>query len=131
MADGFAQLDAYIARVRALPELARTAAPDVARVVERELRKTISAGTTPDGKPWPLTKDGEKPLTNAAGALNVVAVGTTIYARISGPEARHHLGRARGGIERQILPKDSIPAAMSVAISAELAKHFTEAVSDD
>src|SRR5262245_33325304 len=116
MANGMAQLDAMIATVAKLPELARTAAPDVADAVRSELERTIAAGTTPDGKPWDRTEDGQQPLQHAAKALRVVAVGTTIYVRLTGPEARHHLGRARGGKVRQVIPVGKIPERMGDSV---------------
>jgi hypothetical protein len=129
--NGFDQLDAMIAKVRAIPGIAAKAAPDCAQAVRRELERTIAAGTTPDGQPWQPTAEGAQPLRNAANALRVAASGTTIYVRLTGPEARHHLGRARGGITRAIIPTDSkLPAAMCEAINAELTKHFNAAVAN-
>ncbi len=128
MPDGFAELDAMIARIRKLPELAKSAAPDVARAVEAELHRTIAAGTTPDGKPWAPKQDGGKPLGGAAEALTVVAVGSTVLVHLRGPEARHHLGWAKGGTARPIIPVKDIPPAMVTAIKAVLAKHFSAAV---
>jgi hypothetical protein len=117
-------LDDIIARVRRMPELAKRAAPDVARAVEDELARTIAAGTTPDGKPWQATKDGARPLANAANAVAVAAVGTTIHIRVTGPEARHHLGRAKGGVVREIIPTNGIPAPMGAAIRDAITEHF-------
>lgn len=119
------QLDAMIATIRKLPELGKQAAPDVAAAVEADLQRTIAAGTTPDGKPWKLTQDGERPLTGAAKALAVVAVGTTVFVRLTGPEARHHLGRGRGGVVREVIPTKRIPAKMATAIRSVLERHFT------
>ena len=119
------QLDAMIATIRKLPELGKQAAPDVAAAVEADLQRTIAVGTTPDGEPWKLTKEGDKPLTGAAKALAVVAVGTTVFVRLTGPEARHHLGRGRGGVVRQVIPTKRIPAKMATAIRSVLERHFT------
>lgn len=130
MADGLAQLDAMIATIGALPNLTRDAASDVADAVRAELRRTIAAGTTPDGKPWQPTLDGERPLRHAADALHVGAVDSTIYVRLAGPEARHHLGRARGGKVRQVIPVDKVPDRMGEAIRAVLVKRFDAAVSN-
>lgn len=126
---GSDQLDAMIATIKKLPELGKLAAPDVAVAVENELQRTIAAGTTPDGEPWKLTKDGDKPLTHAAKALTVVAVDRTIFIRLTGPEARHHLGRGRGGVVREVIPTKQIPAKMADAIRSVLARHFTAATS--
>ena len=121
-----AQLDAMIATIGKLPDLCKLAAGDVALAIENDLHRTIAAGTTPDGEAWKPTKDGERPLTGAAKALAVVPVGTTIYVRLTGPEARHHLGRGRGGVVREVIPTKQIPAPMATAIRAQLAKHFEQ-----
>jgi hypothetical protein len=120
-----AQLDAHIARVRRLPGLALRAAPKAAQAVEAEIERTIAAGTTSDGKAWAPKKVGSgKPLAGAAKALAVVAIGTKVYVRLRGVEARHHLGRAKGGVEREIIPTKGIPPKMGKAIADVLAAEF-------
>jgi hypothetical protein len=121
---GFEQIDRMVVSLKTLDKLGEKAAEDVARVVESELRRTIAAGTTPDGKPWQPTEAGERPLRNAAGALGIAAVGSTVYVRLTGPEARHHKGRARGGIVREVIPTRGIPDAMAEHIRAVLAEHY-------
>jgi hypothetical protein len=126
MADGFAELDAQIARLRSLPHLARDSAPAVARAVEAEIVRQIGRGVGPDGKAWAPTEDGNRPLQNAAKALTVRALGTTIICRLDGPEARHHLGFVRGGKVRQILPTGKIPDPMTRAIRSVVERKFLE-----
>jgi len=126
MSDGLAELDAMIERVRRLPELGKRAAPEVARVVESELHRTIAAGTTPYGEAWPLTQTGTRPLTHAANAVAVVAVGSTVFVRLTGPEARHHLGRGRGGVRREVIPTRGIPDRMAEQIRTVLGDAFRE-----
>lgn len=130
MSDSLHELDAWIARVRKLPELVRAAAPDVARVVERELQKQIARASSPDGKAWQRNADGTTPLRTADKALAVAAVGTRVFARLRGHVARHHKGIARGAIVRRILPRaGEIPDALAQAIADKLAEKFREAVS--
>jgi hypothetical protein len=129
MADGFAQLDGMIARLRALPGLAERAAPAVADAVREELQRTISAGTSADGETWAPKKDGGKPLQDAEAALTVVPVGKRIIIKLRGPEARHHRGWARGGVRRPIIPVNKIPAAMAHRIKKVLAAEFAKVVS--
>lgn len=125
MSRGFAELDAMIAKVRAVPGLARRAAPDVADAVRAELERTMAAGTTPTGTPWaPRKDDGGRALAGAEKALAVAPVGTRIYARIAAHWARHHLGRAKGGTYRQMLPQKGIPPAMVQRIKRALTDHF-------
>jgi hypothetical protein len=125
---GIAELDAMIRRLRELPEsLVKDAAPEIARVVEQEIKRTIAAGTTPEGEPWERTLDGRKPLQHAASAVFVGAVGTTIFVRLTGPEARHHLGQARGGKVRRVIP-ETIPPAMAAKMVDVIGERFAEAM---
>lgn len=132
MTTGVAELDRMIATCRAVGGLAERAAPDVADAIRAELERNIAAGVTPDEEPWQLTRDGRVPLRNAATKLYCGAVGTTIYVRLIGPEARHHLGRARGRIVRQVLPTSSrIPTTMAATVRDVLARHFVEITRGD
>jgi len=125
--NGDAELDAMIRKIRAIPGLARRAAPDVADAVKAELNKSIAAGTAPDGTPWRRRKaDGEKPLADAGEALFVAAVGKRIVCHVRGYIARHTLGRARGGIVRRVLPLKGVPPALAKAITAELTARFND-----
>jgi hypothetical protein len=125
-AAAMATLDAWIARVRALPELGVRAAPDVAEMIGDELRRTIAAGQSPDGTPLKLTTEGEVPLTGAAKALGVAAVGGTVYVRLRGIEAAHHLGRVRAGHARHLIPVGALPPVMVDRVGKILAEHFTD-----
>jgi hypothetical protein len=117
-AAGLAQLDDMIARLRSLGGSLDDLAEDVADEVRAELERTIAAGTTPEGVAWQTTRSGKRPLEHAQQALHVAAVGRTIYVRLTGPEAMHHLGSARGGIERRVIPVKDIPPAMADRIRA-------------
>jgi hypothetical protein len=119
-----------IERLEALPGIARDVAPAVAVAVERELQRTIAAGTTPDGAAWdPKKQGGGQPLAGAAKAIRVTSFGTRILVTLTGPEALHHKGRARGGVKRQVIPVDSLPQPMAAkideAISAEFLRRLT------
>ena len=124
MADGLSTLDSMIARLRALPDLPREAAPEVADVVHAELTANIAAGVDPNGTAWPLTQEGERPLQDAGRDLTVRAVGEAIVARLRGVFARHHYGRVRGGVKRQILPTSKLPGTMAVAIERVYGRAF-------
>lgn len=124
----FAALESHIRRLRALPDLARNAAPDVAAELDKELKRQISRGQGPDGTPWAPRQDGGKPLAHAGKAVYVAALGTKVIARVAGPEARHNSGRARGGVKRQILPSKDLPKPVVLAIKRVLSKHFSDAM---
>lgn len=123
-------LDDMIARLRELPDLAERVADDIAAVIDEELQRTIAAGTTPEGKPWERTKQGKQPLQYAGrpGTLNVASVGRVIYVRLTGPEARHHTGRARGQVRRQIIPRGQLPPAIAAKVEAVIARHLSDAL---
>ncbi len=123
------QVEAWIETIQGLSkELCEDAAPEVAEAVRSEIEKTIAAGTTADGQAWQPTQKGKTPLRNASKALRVAAVGSSIVVKISGPEARHHLGRAKGGIQRPIIPNEGIPAPVSSAIKRVLSERFSDAL---
>jgi hypothetical protein len=125
---GAEQMDDMIARIRAIPNLAKNAAPDAAAEVLRTIRETIGAGTDCDGKPWaPRKEDGSRPLKNAARAVKVAPLGTRIFARVYGAEAKHHLGTAKGGVIRGIIPTHLTPT-LTHRIRAVLVRHFDETV---
>lgn len=118
-------LTGMIRTLREIPELARKHAPDIADAVGDALRTTAAAGATPWGEPWLRKKDGGKPMEHAAASIKCAAVGTTILAVIKGPEARHHKGTARGGIQRQLLPISArIPPTIDRAVREVLTDAF-------
>lgn len=121
MADGFAQLDAMIAKMRALGTMTKDAAPDVAAAFEAELRGLLAGGQSPDGAPWQPTKAGTQPLKGAPGAVYVRAVGTVVLARLSGHHVFHHYGTSKDP-RRRILPVRGLPASLGAAIKAGLVK---------
>lgn len=121
-------LDRMIARLRALPKaLTRDVARDVAEALRTELVDQISRGEGPDGKPWQATQEGKVALRGAARALTVRAVGSHIVARLTGIEARHNYGAVRGGVKRQILPSDELPAPFARAIDKVIKRAFRDA----
>jgi hypothetical protein len=129
MADNVAAelaLQAQIDRIRALAELPKVVAPEVATELRGQLERQIAAGQGPDGEPWQLTAEGRVPLRNAAAALTVRAVGSAVVARLVGPTALHHLGAAAGRIRRRILPTRQLPHRMTEAIREVVARRFRE-----
>lgn len=127
---GFAALDAMIARLRTLPELIPRAAPILATEIQAELEQTIAAGADPYGNAWPRRKlDGAKALQNAAQALTVRAFESSIYVRLYGPEAKHHLGHGKGRVTRAVIPIDVIPDRMAARMIRIMETLFSEAMS--
>lgn len=121
-----ATLDAMIARIRSMPKLGERAAPEVAELIDTELRRTMGVGQQPDGTPLKPTLEGDRPLTGAGKALYVAAVGGTVWVRLKGIEAAHHRGRVRGGNDRHLIPVGTMPPKLVSATLAILSKHFAD-----
>jgi len=127
MGNGLYEIDEQIARLKNVAGLPREAAPGCAVALREYLDRQISAGRAPDGSTWaPRKDDGGKPLEGAAKALVVVPVGTHVFARIKGPEARHHRGIAKGGVVRQILPTTEFPDVLVRAFKAVIVETFSK-----
>ena len=124
MSSGHEVLREMKQRLRELGDIAEDVAPEVAVAVQDELTKQIERGVGPDGRPWKLTRDGRKPLRNAAKALTVRVIGSVILTQLTGPEARHHLGAVRGKVRRAILPTRRIPDPMVRAIRRVIEQRF-------
>ena len=98
-------------------EVERIAAERAVRGIDAALKKTLTAGTTPDGKPWlPRKKDGGRAYKGAAGKLVVKALGNLVIATIDGGEAFGNYGA--GVPERRMLPDAGakIPDGVSEAL---------------
>lgn len=123
MAGDLDALDEVIAKLRELETVASDVAPEVAREAKRLVGENIAAGRGPDGTAWEPRKDGEKPLQNAAQAVTATASGSRVVLTVSGPEARHHQGRAKGGVVREILPRKKVPGLWIEAIRRVVKRH--------
>ena len=102
-------LDRMVARLETVSEMDRRVVSRARSLVERELSAQIARGEGPDGRAWKLRLDGKKALASAAKSLTIQASGRYIVIRLRGPVVKHHAGRARGGVVRQILPSGGIP----------------------
>lgn len=128
MSEATAALDAMIASTLSLGSLVSDAMPALAKAAQHSIERTIAAGTDAYDKPWQPTKEGKRPLRDAASALTVVVNGRTIYCQLKGVEARHHLGRVKGKRKRAILPDRGLPDTMAEDMRAVLARAFAEKV---
>lgn len=124
MADGFNELQGWIAKLRELGESPEDIAEDIAPELRDEFEKNIAASRAPDGTPWKATQAGTPPLKNAAKALGVAAIGKKVVAVLQGIEARHHAGTVRGKIARPILPTKDIPEPIVKLIIRVAEKRF-------
>jgi hypothetical protein len=111
MADVLTKLDARVAQLRELQRVARDELPrELGRVVERHVLEAVRAGRSPDGEPWPRREDGARALDEAADGIRVDVSRATVTVSITKRHLElHHLGRARGGIRRPLLPTTITP----------------------
>lgn len=122
-----AQLDAMIAALRRIPEMARAVAPEAAEAVGKELKTTAAAGRAPDGSTWQQRKDGGQPLANAAAAIRTRALDTVILITLEGHHVWHHNGTSRVP-QRQIIPHDEVPDGVADAIKSSFVVHFDKEI---
>ena len=104
-AAAFEKLQAAIdmmAKVGRLPEQVAAACVEPLR---RETLANIAANRDPNHRPWPVSLSGGPVLLNAGKSLEVGNTGPTLWARLYGVEARHHLGAVKGGVRRRIIPR--------------------------
>lgn len=119
-------IEEMVAKLRSITPRVREALPEVAKEVRAVLVANIAAQRGPDGTPWPKTQDGKPALVNAGANLTAQVVGGTILVTLDGPEARHHLGIARGRVRRPILPSKGIPGPVVEAIGRVLGRKLGE-----
>lgn len=110
--------------IEGLDKLPADAARAAAATLERELRANVAAGRAPDGTAWPATAQGTRALTNAGQALAITTAGTRVTATVTGPEALHDQGLARGRVRRQILPRGELPRELASKIHESIGEAF-------
>jgi hypothetical protein len=118
-----AVLDEWIAKLRSFSGFVEGAAPELAEAMRQQFERQVNAGTAPDGTPWKLTKEGDRPLKRAMSALAIRAVGTVILATLTGHHAIHHYGTKKDPT-RQVLPTSGMPATLAEAFRARLVARF-------
>lgn len=103
-------------------EVAREAAPEIEKIV----KATAAAGTTPEGEAWKPTKDGKRPLANAAHAVSARAVGAVVQILLHGVEVIHNKGAGKTLPARRILPASAaeLPPAITKALEDAAARVF-------
>lgn len=127
-AHAFAELDAHLDRLRRLGDVCKVAAPGVRDALEAKVQSNIAANVDPYGHAWFPSRLG-KVLVNAAKAVALRVRGTAIEFEVTGVEALHHVGSARGyhggsaklgGFRRQLIPFKGIPGPMKSEIGRVL-----------
>jgi len=95
-AAGYAALDDLLEKMRRVEDIEQSDTEACADALRAKTASNIAAQIDPYGHAWPPTKDGYPALVNAMNAIKIVAEKTTIKFSVDGPEARHHIGNARG-----------------------------------
>jgi hypothetical protein len=130
VSDGYAALDAMIAKLRALGDrrAVERAAELAAPAVLAEVQKTAAAGTTPEGRAWKPKVDGGRALVHAASHITAAARGRVVDVVLRGVDVFHHKGLG-GKPRRQILPDAvSVPPAIWRAVRRACHLAFRETV---
>lgn len=94
-------------------EVQRRATP----LVEAAVKASAAAGTTPDGQPWAVRKDGGRALVNAAAAIAVKSYPGVLRIILTGVEVFAHFGKGARQVARKIIPDTgTMPKAIADAI---------------
>jgi hypothetical protein len=130
MTTAVTKLEEIIGKVENLKSLALRAAPEVAKVVDAYLRKTIAAGTDPYGTSWaPRKHDGARPLVHADQTLTVTALGQHVITQIHGIDARHHHGWVKGKTKRPVIfTKPELPPELAEQIRKVLTAEYQRTI---
>jgi hypothetical protein len=127
MSEGTAALDAMIASLRRLPDLATRAAAEAAPLVQAAVRQQAAAGKDPYGKTWAPKRDGGRALADAASSVTASAKGAVVQIRVDGGES--FWTKMSGSTRRQILPDaDKLPPAITDAIQEGARRAFAKAM---
>lgn len=131
-ASAFQVLEDKIAQFRVkLAHVADDVVDDVAKIIDEEQRRTITAKTDAYGKPWTPKKVDDGPFRFVKPDDVVTgAIGRTIITRIrTRSVVLHHLGYARGEVVRRVIPVGKIPPKWAARIKERVLRAFREAVS--
>lgn len=134
MADAIKVLDGKIAALRGLENVGDELAPEIGKIVDREIKQNIRAGLDPYGKRWERTKTGKQPLETAADGIRTDVAGRSIVTRITKRHlVLHHFGYARGDAPvRQILPSSAqVPRRIVEAIRRAFSRRMSRALGGD
>ena len=124
-AAAFRALDSRIAMLKIVADLPDECVPAVADAIDKETKRTIVASTDPDGVPWKPKQDGGGFRFVTPSDIVTGAIGRTIITRIKTRHVvLHHLGYARGDVERRVIPVGRIPSRMNDAIKKAVVAQF-------
>lgn len=125
MSDALTAIDDWIAKLRQVKGLAKKAAPAVAEALTASVNEDLAAGVDPaTGAAWEPTKDGRRPLKNAAtDAIQGSAVGTTVVLKIKERRYFYH-NAGLGSPQRSVLPRGELRPKHAKAVTNALEKEW-------
>jgi hypothetical protein len=94
-AHSYAKLDALLEFLRS-EKLEPGDAQACVAPLKSQTAANIAAQVDPYGHAWRPGKDGQPVLVNAMKAITIESSGTEITFSVTGPEALHHVGSAKG-----------------------------------
>lgn len=131
MTDAVAALTTKIRELTKLErEFDRTLKRELSKTLRAHVRGALRANQSPDGEPLARRQDGAPALERAHRAIKVVVRGDRIEVRLTKRHlVLHHMGRARGGITRELLPTEITPELQREleAAAARVLERFTGA----
>lgn len=119
MSDPFTDMLLALKKLADPTKVAEGIAEQSAPYVLEAMKATLSAGTSPDGKPWSERKEGGRAYAHAADKVTVTANGSYIGVVITGPEAFADKGVKGHLPQRKMLPDggSGVPDGIVIALS--------------
>lgn len=117
-------LSEWAARVRSLRDFAKDTAAESEAGAVRAVQESAAAGVDPDGNAWAPTKDGRRPLKNAAASVFGKVAGATLRLGVRGRYVFHDRGVGKTIPARHILPVGALPPGVLRAIQEAARRVF-------
>lgn len=111
--------------LRSMPEVIERVMPKLRDIAHAYLYECYRAGKSPDGVPWELTNENDRPRLRGEHVSVVHTQKGEVRIHVEGHEGLHHAGLARGRVKRPMIPEtERIPPELErrwrAALEAEL-----------
>jgi hypothetical protein len=133
-ASAYVALHEHMQHLRDVVDINEDVAKDVSKRFEKRIAANIASQRDPYGHLWQPSKLGQV-LVDAMKSIAFKVSGTTIEIVVSGVEALHHIGAARGyrggsaklgGFRRALIPFSKLPGPFKDDILDALQKRWNE-----
>jgi hypothetical protein len=133
-AHSYAKLDALLEFLRK-EKLEPGDAQACVAPLKSQTAANIAAQVDPYEHAWRPGKEGQPVLVNAMEAITIESEGTTLKFAVTGPEALHHVGSAKGyhggsaalgGFRRALIPFSKIPGPFKQIIGKVLRRRLND-----